>query len=357
MRRLLLLLALMISISLTACAEDAGQPQALPETAEVADGDQTKEEAPVEDRWVLVSEVYISDDKSENVLHYTYYKDGTYRTGSDRSYDLFDANGNLTYSKSYGTIRVLAYDDNGNLLSEGFGEDGWDHRVEYFYDDQGNCIEEKYYGDDKTVSTYVVMEYDDRGNRLLKLSTSEKGSYGYAYTYDEHNSETSRTSLENGKADSQLTYQFIYDADGRILQREAFKDGKSVQVEISEYNEKGLLVSYKEGPKNRNTTKKYIIYEYDEKDQRIYQKYMYDNGVTEHEVFFTYDEKGNLIYEKITWENNGAGQKLDDITERYYAYDDHGHKIREDHYYKGEYSHGNIWNYDLFSNVAEDKLP
>ena len=96
-----------------------------------------------------------------------------------------------------------------------------------------------------------------------------------------------------------------------------------------------------------------IIYEYDEKDQLIYQKYMYDNEQTRDEVFYEYDENGNLIYKKNTWENNQAGQKLDEITERYYTYDEQGHMTREDVYYKGNYSRGSIWKYDLLSNVIE----
>ena len=197
-----------------------------------------------------------------------------------------------------GTPSVYAYSYNEENLPVQMSYTGsrGEFTNEYVYDANGRLILRVYTSAENSY-TYQTC-YDDKGN-ITKKTT---GYYGNAelyseYFYDENGNviEEIEYSLFKGEVSRKGSCRFTYSTDGKLIKEERVKDGNAWAIEYV-YDEQGNLIQINESGKTYKVT---IDYTYDQNGNLIIEKG--DGYVITQE----YDERGNLIhYEyKFTYES------------------------------------------------------
>ena len=201
--------------------------------------------------------------------------------------------------QEWGESVVFTYNNQGKVVSY-TNESDITVRSDLTYDEQGRCIRDMY-----------NQDLDRIGNQFVQTSYVD-------YTYDEQGRLATRTNYSNTaenlsipKWDLQAICYYTYDADGKLLKEEYFRDDtKTIRVIFKEYqyNEAGQLVTlndtyYKPGT-GEEVSKGRVTYAYNDNGTisekcsmeldnngqffpRAYTIYVYaDNGVIE-EIFTT----------------------------------------------------------------------
>lgn len=346
------MLMLAIVISLAACGESGSQnPNAQADSAQETVGSIMGQ---TEEIWVVMSETETTSSGSVYTKEYSYNSDGSYSMDYNvDGYYEYDAMGNMLLHRAGNSVRICVYDENGNLLRDGHGEDGMDSRKEYVYDDMGNCIKETAYAEDGTVAVVTTYEYDANGNMIRMEKVRNGVSYVEEFTYSEYNDVTSEKRYSSGELTDVFVYEYTYDDAGNMLTMQHPRNGGSgYYIWKNVYNEQGLLISEKRGTELSDSCDRNILYEYDENGRLVYQRNMHSNDHTESERYYEYDENGNLIYEKFTYENNSTGKNNDQYEEWFYTYDEYGHLIELvnfNNYNDREYTGRTVWVYELIT--------
>ena len=218
---------------------------------------------------------------------------GTY----DGGYDFFyDENGNLiqeieTYHDGTKDITDYTYDANGNLAKRVYTDSNGDKSVrDYTYDANGKLIKRVYTDSDgdKEVCDYT---YDAKGNLIKEVYTNSYGNKSISdYTYDAKGNLIKEvyTYSDGNKS----IYDYTYDVNGNLIKDvyTSFDGNKSIYDYTYDVN--GNLIkevyTYSDGDKS------IYDYTYDVNGNLIKEVYTYYDGDKE-VCDYTYDAKGNLL--------------------------------------------------------------
>ena len=215
--------------------------------------------------------------------------------------------------------------------------------------------------------------YDENG--LLTKEWKSTSYYDNGLYWYEFNQETNLFELKYN--DSREETLYFYDEKERLIRESVTGTNKFCEYS---YDKKGNLikktaewgsVKNKYNSKNQLTYQKYsdgseYLYKYDNKNRRIYEKNLYNDGSiyeyyyeyddveltkTERKIkkakdlvifdftdVYKYDSNGNLIYSKYyTGITTDSGNKLlsADLSESFYIYDEKGFLVYEKSLYKG----------------------
>ena len=210
----------------------------------------------------------------------------------------------LIYDDKGMLIEVFEYIKNGdNKLTE--------NKIQYEYDAKGNCVSEtySYYAEDgvtvKSTST-TTYTYNEKDQLTSKIRGNGEGE---RYTYDSNGLMISKVYVfENGTESDPVAYQWIFDDNGRLLERSGQK---------FTYGEDGKKMSCFEGDNNYGDGK-YYAFAYDAsgrviKINIVIKKTRWNNELHMDEVYtlatgentYVYAESGELISASLfEWDNN-----------------------------------------------------
>lgn len=256
-----------------------------------------------------------------------------------------------------GEISEEFYDADGNItLGIFYGKDGAEsRRVEYRYDEQGNCVEELYYMDGALRNAYTYnelgnmteaasydaegvvsfvqsrYEYDDNGNVLSCVETDsvgditetceweydEDGNRTAEYFYDCNGelyywSETSYTKDgAGGSMEESLIYSYDMTSELVVMCRKKWSDADGNLIKDIAYDSEG------------NAERGYT-WEYDENGQEIHWTKSWQGEIYE-EWLYTYDERG-LLTQELCYEQDGGWRAL--AKRVTYEYDAAGNEVK-----------------------------
>lgn len=177
-------------------------------------------------------------------IDYSANADGRIIKSSPHAADGSAAEGDVVsayeYTNGYLTARTDYDAVSGNIL------------YRYKYDAQGHEIKWILYGEDGAVSMWYEDAYDEQGSvvsHLLYRPGEEVRVMNLReYDYDEHGTATEcRYVSEKGTVLNRYTFRNVYDAAGRLIEREQTDVGGSVLVDwyLYRYDEAGRLTEQK----------------------------------------------------------------------------------------------------------------
>lgn len=313
-----LLLALVMALSLCACAEKD-------DVSKKGDGEKVEVSLFAQ---ILMTETN-SDGETETMKAVVEY-DEDYNVIGTKTY----SNDKLSYEVTYDK------DINKPLVQKSYSEDGVRSDVtEYTYDENGNCLENTstYYGEETLVSK-CVSTYDANGN-VLTEKYYENGELNYEYrysytasgkleeevniwdgeeswtryTYDEqdnilteeqgvgeetYTTKSYKNTYENGKLTQVEVYEgdelderICYDADGNETLTASYSDGEEYYRTETTY-ENGKLVKYVSYYDGEESYKRLCTYNADGKITE--RSYIYSDGETYRNTY-SYNDNGDLV--------------------------------------------------------------
>lgn len=211
------------------------------------------------DEYLYYDCVYDSNKKIATETHY--YENGTSYFVSSYKYDAnqnlisktdnwgdtgettyeYDLNGNLIKENhNSGTINyesTYKYDLNNNVI-----ENTWksgDVSYKYFYDTNGNKIKDITYDINGSVSSKTQYKYDSNNNRIWSYWEYDTGTHEELYTYDFNGNlikEKYVHTHEDGEVyEHTYTYSYIYDSDGRIVEKTTTDEDKNEISNVTKY--------------------------------------------------------------------------------------------------------------------------
>lgn len=261
--------------------------------------------------------------KSYRVTNVTYFNDGTIECDGyvDCLYT-YDDNENLikfeqihySMNDEITSIYRKKYEYDGKLLvkyeEENCGSDNvaYSGRIEtYEYDECGNMIiknvEMYYEGNQRDYSKYEYM-YDAQ-NYLVKIiykhileegteriASVEEFSYEYNHDYKILKQTRTRKSGNNLSVEYIEVIEYKYDSNWKIIEEKEYPYGGESDCLIYTYANGSLIeeCQYIEGKVEGK-----CIYEYNESNKLIYQKYYDSENLLDVIIDYQYDENGNLV--------------------------------------------------------------
>lgn len=201
---------------------------------------------------------------------------------------------------------VASYDAAGRVISFEYVADGYffDRGQAYEYDENGNLLMSKFYGEEylgNTISTWEVSRvytYDENGNRSSLVLTSISGGETfigtYEYTCDDAGNIIFTKRYQNGEPEAEV--QSTYDDAGNLLHQEVtFTDG-SVNVTEYTYDDAGDLLRQETTSSDGTVSTKEYTHDYDDAGNLLRSE-VFTDGVTDYAYEYTYDEAGNMLSE------------------------------------------------------------
>lgn len=194
----------------------------------------------------------------------------------------------VIYNENQDILSHINYDDFGNIET----------KIEFEFDEKGNCVKETNYYDEESVSETITNIYNEE-NKILK-SVTEYSDGSTSIKSVSKNSDSGEqiieTKDEDGELESReinyyinglLSRQLIY-GEEEMLTREVineFDDNQNIIKRVEkdynekqeltttfEYNDKANIFKYQKVTSKGNIVEKLIV-AYDEKDRVIEQKY------------------------------------------------------------------------------------
>lgn len=237
------------------------------------------------------------------------------------------------------------------------------------------CDSEKHYNADGSVGYVVNYTYDDYGRLLTSVKAREDGSVieGYEYRYDECGNTVYNKTYGDDLPDVYTEYTF--DESNRLIKEQPFyNDGTTDGFYEYIYDENGLLL-YKKTVLTDGTEYEYEEYRYDD-NGLLTATTVYTQGVCDSSYEYVYDDNGNCTlsayYDRNgdlsyiqTWEYNELGLVTRDYVESYtsgwysvheYTYDENGNKLSHIEYTDQTSTLTTKWTYDENGNVLTEKL-
>jgi hypothetical protein len=303
-----LLLALVMALSLCACAETENPAPTDNSTAATTSGtvpsDPTNPSEPTDEgNFFVVSQIknHIIDDENCFVtIDLTYDED--YNVIGFKVYENDVLSAAYTFDKSIDKPLLLQnYDEDGAVES----------RDEYTYDKNGNLLTERsYFGDE--MMTEAIYTYDDHGNVLTKYY--DNGEDAWTETYENTYENGVLTEVKN-YSHNVLQERFLYDSDGNEILHAYYYDGEEGSRYESTY-ENGKLVLLAEHSDGEETSREEYTYNdngdlltrivktegvedycqeniYNDAGQLIEIKYLNDDGYSANTIY-TYAADGSL---------------------------------------------------------------
>lgn len=237
---------------------------------------------------LLRAETYFPDENGTpsepNVSVYTVedgkcVKEETYRDGElDLVYKReYDGQGGLSYEQ---LIRIR----------EGEEELQYTHRYENSYDGEGHLTEQIYTNDEEpSQNTHTRYAYDEKGNLIRQAEIRYDREYTVTeYTRDEHGSILKERKLEDGVLQSEASYRFAYDGDGRILRQEDLSVTPAAVTEYA-YDDAGRCVRVVNSADGKKQASVEFSYSYEgTRPLRITQTALqYDGGTPAGDIYTT----------------------------------------------------------------------
>lgn len=254
------------------CVEAALESRTASDGTAAQAGTGAEEEAP--SALLLTKSVYTSDMTLRSETRYEYSQDGILSSSTERR-----DSGRIDATEIYTT--VCRYDAN------------------------GNCLEEKeYYNDEDTPSSQVTRTFDEYGNPVQENYSGEIAFGG------------------------QFTYEYTYDAAGRIENAKCYNNGDLYTDTSYTYLENGhteesfcYLIAYS-----------HTVTTYDQNGDVTKSVNYMDDGTTQETLYtYEYDEFGNKTREVV---NELAFQSTGETTWSY-TYDDNGNVTQCQEFHDG----------------------
>lgn len=222
----------------------------------------------------------------------------------------------VIYNVNQEILSHINYDDFGSIET----------KIEFEFDEKGNCIKETNFYDEESVSETIINTYNE--NNKLTKSVTEYGdgsiSIKSVVPANGNNEQIIETRDEDGVLESRevniydndlLLKHLIYDEDNKLVRESVneFNENQNIvkRIEIDylekqellttfEYNEKNNLIKFQKATQKGNIVEKLFL-SYDEQDRVIEQKYsdgvifkyIYDD-VNKSRIEERYDSNGYL---------------------------------------------------------------
>ena len=169
------------------------------------------------------------------------------------TYDLIDKKGTneITYNlKNLPASELISredtvgafeffYDDNGNIIEQRATNNGVVSSYVYTYDNDGKRIAATYRGADGSTASHT-LEYDEHGNTVKQTYIGVDGSeYVSVMTYDENGNITSQESFYDGEIADTIYISNILDDKGRVIREDCIFSGGAYQSIEHTYDERG----------------------------------------------------------------------------------------------------------------------
>ena len=172
------------------------------------------------------------------------------------------------------------YDDNGNIIEQRVVNNGFLASYFYEYDDNGKRIGAVYSAEDGSTANHV-FEYDDKGNTVKETYTDvDGGVYIYLMEYDEHGNMIRQEGVYgNGESTYVLYVEYTYDDNGRVIREVwSYPDGSQETTDHT-YDERGNHTS--EIYTDEDGEQCGYTFTYDENNSMIREVYTHEDGTVE----------------------------------------------------------------------------
>ncbi len=208
----------------------------------------------------------------------------------------YDANGNVIKRTFEDDVSTFQYDTEGRLIQEELSnKDGVYYRLCKEYDAVGNHIKTlTYYGENLRLISVGTYTYDENGNVLKYVQSSDGEYHSTEYTYDE-NGNLIKQVFKNPRWGLERVYHWEYDEHGN----------KTKEVYINEGEEK-YTYNY--------------AYEYDTRGNCIKETFTSTDFEREIVRTYEYDEWGNLTKETAPGETDNPDDYVTYIYSGYKLY-------------------------------------
>jgi hypothetical protein len=212
---------------------------------------------------------------------------------------------------SDGTFYRYVYDGNGNLIEEESRyPDGYESRSEYEYNEQGEQIRLVFTSDTMQSETTFRYEYNADGKMIRRESVDQYGGK----MVDEFSYDAQGNQIKAVSSDASGVYnvvEFVFDEDGNVTKnRFVDRNGHETLYEYT-YDSNGNRTKYV--VHSHDGQKDVIEYSYDEKGNQTGYRYVdHNGGVTE--TVYTLDSAGNPIRAVTTYDYG-----TETITRAYHA--------------------------------------
>lgn len=215
-------------------------------------------------------------------------------------------------------------------------------RTFYFYDINGNKVEQCNYTEDGKLCSKYVYKFDDKGNMIEECDYDSIANLEYKETYKfDTKGNCIETCIYGLKLYDSVVYG-VYDAFKKE-KRKYRDDGKLIE-EVSFYDSRAdstLLEIFGEAVAEDLKPLDYINREDDKDFQESYD-------ILSQIETYKYDEKGNLIEFSTYWRNSSLHFKL------VYKYDENNNKIAELKYDSDSLLFERRYKYDINNKVVEE---
>jgi len=197
------------------------------------------------------------------------------------------------------------YNEEGQILTESYdqGNDGKvDQITIYRYDSMGNLEYKKVSNGSYTVAHAYTYTYDDQGElateeliHTMPAYESDKDyDYNMTYSYDDQGNVIQKYQIYTTGVLNNRIYRYTYNENAKLLSEKVYEitqsDEELVDFEINTYDERGNLLSRKEGSSGNIYSYRLYEYTYDENNNIV--TYSIDNSLYEYRV---YDAYSNLL--------------------------------------------------------------
>ncbi len=236
----------------------------------------------------------------EMIKDITFTQEGEIETASGYKFDEF---GNLTEELHYLNDTEVA-----EKLTFKYESDGELKEIETTYSDGSKSIQKrirhghelfiKTFDEDNRIEGEEVQKFDSKGNILERMVYDEDKTIQQKFTYEYDGKDLLKSIIEYGmKEEFIIKKNFEYNAGGQPVKELHFSErGKLFNTIVSEYNDKGNLISQRSG--NSLLTR----ISYDDKGRKIKEETIdLSTGTTVAFKINTYDDIG-LLSETISYD-------------------------------------------------------
>ena len=206
----------------------------------------------------------------------------------------------ISYDINSVTQTAYKYDDNGNILEKVNTSDGSKTRIEYIYEN-GRLIEERLYSNDgvysySDVSLTKYYYYED--DRLLKIRSVTRGGLEAVTEYSYGDNTETQVHYNSDGSISFIQTAYL-DDDGKIVKGILTDAGGDVMDTRTFHYDNGLLV--KAIVERDGVITKTFNYEYNDIGDKIMEyNIFYDEVYTLFAVFYDYVYNENSLPETVT---------------------------------------------------------
>lgn len=195
----------------------------------------------------------------------------------------------VVYNENQDILSHINYDDFGNIET----------KIEFEFDENGNCTKETNYYDEEAVSETITNVYDDK-NKILKSET-EYGDGSISIKSVALNSDKTEQIIETHDEDGVLESKEVNQYnDGLLVKQMVYdEDNKLVNETLNEFDENKNLIKRVE--KNYFEKTEFITnFEYNENNNFVKYQKLTPKGIVLEKLFISYDDQNRVIEQKYS---------------------------------------------------------